>query len=404
MLLSLAWKNIWRNKKRSLIVVLAITFGLWGGLCAGGLFMGWAESIVDTAIDRDLAHLQLHQKDFKTKKDISLIIPNGQAVIDSIRKIPEVSAVCGRFIIEGMAASANTNFGVQITGINPAEEKEVTNLYTKLIEGSYFETGKKNQIVIGKKLADRLKLKLRSKIILSFQGMGEEIIHYACRVSGIYKTESSPFDERYVYVQQKDLFRLLNIPPAYHQIPVRLKNANTINQVKTQLLTLFPQLQIQSWKEIAPGIAFLSVIMQNFSYLFVAIILCALLFGITNTMLMSVVDRIREFGVLLSLGMKKGKIFLMIILETLFLSMTGGIGGVLLGGITIWYFSAYGLDLSFLAASMESFGSSTTLYPYLPGLMYVFLTVMIILSANIAAVFPAVKAIRLKPAEAIRTF
>jgi putative ABC transport system permease protein len=166
---------------------------------------------------------------------------------------------------------------------------------------------------------------------------------------------------------------------------------------------LFPELQIQSWKDIAPGIAFLSIIMQNFSYLFVAIILCALLFGITNTMLMSVVDRVREFGVLLALGMKKSKIFLMIILETVFLSMTGGIGGVLLGGITIWYFSAYGLDLSFLAASMESFGSSTMLYPYLPGLMYLFLTIMIILSANLAAVFPAIKAIRLKPAEAIRT-
>jgi putative ABC transport system permease protein len=403
MLLSLAWKNIWRNKKRSLIVVLAITFGLWGGLFSGSIMMGMGESIVNTAIDRDLAHLQLHHKEFKSEKDISLIIPNSGVVIESLGEMTEVDAACGRFIIEGMAASANSNFGVQITSIDPQKEKSVTNLYTRLIEGSYFESDRKNQIVIGKKLAERLNLKLRSKIILSFQGIGDEIIHYACRVSGIYKSESSQFDELYVYVSQKDLFRLLDSKPAVHEIAVRLKSAKILDDVKMKLSDKYPGLLVERWTDMAPELAFLSVTMQNFTYLFVAIILCALLFGITNTMLMSVVDRIREFGILLALGMKKGKIFLMIILETVFLSLTGGAGGILIGGLTIWYFSGAGIDLSIVAASMESFGSSTMLYPYLPYIMYIILTIMIVLSANVAAIFPAIKAIRLRPAEAIRT-
>jgi putative ABC transport system permease protein len=403
MLISLAWKNIWRNKKRSMIVVLAITFGLWGGLFSGSIMMGMGESIVNTAIDRDLAHLQLHHKEFKAEKDISLIIPNGQTIIDSLKGIPEVAAVCGRFIIEGMAASASSNFGVQITGIDPLAEKSVTNLYTRLIAGSYFEPERKNQVVIGKKLAERLNLNLRSRVVLSFQGAGEALINVACRVNGIYKSESSQFDELYVYVTQQDLFRLLEIAPAVHEIAVRLTSAQQLETVKTELVKRYPGLSVQSWTDIAPELAFLAYTMQGFTYLFVAIILCALLFGITNTMLMSVVDRIREFGVLLALGMKKGKIFLMIILETIFLSLTGGVGGIFIAGITIWYFSSAGIDLSMVAASMESFGASTMLYPYLPYMMYIILTIMIILSANFAAVFPAVKAIRLRPAEAIRT-
>jgi putative ABC transport system permease protein len=403
MLLLLAWKNIWRNKKRSMIVVLAITFGLWGGLFSGSIMLGMGESIVNTAIDRDLAHLQLHHKQFKTEKDISLIIPDGKVVIDSIMAMSGVAAVCGRFIIEGMAASANSNFGVQITGIDPETEKNVTNLNTRLVAGLYFESDKKNQIVIGKKLAERLNLKLGSRMVLSFQGVGEEIINYACRVSGIYKTESSQFDETYVYVSAKDLFRLLEMAPAAHEIAVRLKSAQDLQKIKAELIQIYPEFLVQSWTDIAPELAFLAVTMQSFTYLFVAIILCALLFGITNTMLMSVVDRIREFGVLLALGMKKGKIFLMIILETGFLSLTGGAGGIVIGAVTIWYFSTAGIDLSMVAASMESFGASTMLYPYLPFVMYIILTIMIILSANFAAIFPAVKAIKLKPAEAIRT-
>jgi putative ABC transport system permease protein len=191
--------------------------------------------------------------------------------------------------------------------------------------------------------------------------------------------------------------------PAVHEIAVRLKSAQDLQKIKAELIQIYPEFLVQSWTDIAPELAFLAVTMQSFTYLFVAIILCALLFGITNTMLMSVVDRIREFGVLLALGMKKGKIFLMIMLETGFLSLTGGAGGIVIGAVTIWYFSTAGIDLSMVAASMESFGASTMLYPYLPFVMYIILTIMIILSANFAAIFPAVKAIKLKPAEAIRT-
>jgi len=404
MLISIAWKNIWRNKKRSLIIIAAICFGLWGGLMSGGIMMGMGESMVNSAIERDLSHIQIHKNDYLKDKEIINFIPEGAQLIKDVNQIQGVKAISGRTLIFGMASSPASSFGAKIIGINPDNAKNVTNISQYLIAGSYFESERRNPIIIGKKLAERLNLKLRSKIVLSFQGLDDEISYIACRVSGIYKTESAPFDEMNVFVQQKDLFRILKSEPIFHEIEIRVEKSDIIPQVDNTLKTKYSNLQVQNWKEIAPEIAFLMELMQQFSYVFVAIILFALLFGITNTMLMSVMDRVRELGVLIAGGMKKFKVFSMILLETVFLSLTGGIAGIGIGSLSITIFSHTGIDLSAFSASLNSFGASAMLYPFLPFAMYIILTFMIIFAANMAAIMPAWKAIHLVPSEAIRSY
>jgi putative ABC transport system permease protein len=404
MLIPLAWKNIWRNKKRSSIIIIAIAFGMWGGLLSGALMMGMGESIVNTAIDRDLSHIQIHNKNYLMEKELTNFIPNAQDVMDQVQNMNGVKAVSGRTLIEGMASSATSSYGVKIVGIKPDAAKKVTDIHEKIIQGSYFGTDLRNQMVIGQKLAKRLNLKLHSKMVLSFQGLDGSIINIACRIVGIYKTESALFDEMNVFVEQTDLFRVLNTKPIIHEIAIRTVSSKSMPLIDEALKARFPNLAVQNWKEIAPEIAFLSLTMENFTYLFVAIILFALLFGITNTMLMSVVDRIRELGVLIAVGMKKAKVAMMILLETIFLSITGGFVGILLGGLSILYFSFSGINLSAFSSSVESFGSSAILYPFLPTVMYITLTIMIIFAANIAALIPAWKAIHIHPSEAIRTY
>jgi ABC-type lipoprotein release transport system permease subunit len=404
MLISLAWKNVWRNKRRSMIIVAAITFGLWGGLLSSAIMMGMGDSIVNTAINRDLSHIQIHQVGYDKDKEIVNYIPNGTEILDRSAKIEGVQAVSGRTIILGMAASPSSTFGVKIVGIDPERAKLVTDIHKKLLKGNHFELGKRNQILVGQKLAKRLNLKVRSKVVLSFAGLDGSIVYIACRVVGIFKTESSIFDETNVFVQQKDLFRVLETEPIFHEIAIRTESAKLMLQTQEKLTLIFNNLFIQNWKELAPDIAFLSEMMLQFTFLFVAIILFALVFGITNTMLMSVLDRVRELGVLIAVGMKKSKVFILILLETIFLSLTGGLGGMLFGACTIYFLSLSGIDLSAIATSLESFGSSTMLYPYLPVAIYIILTIMIVLAANIAAIFPAWKAIRLEPAKTIRFY
>lgn len=404
MLLLLAWKNIWRNKKRSLIILVAIIFGLWGGLLAGAVMMGMGESIVNTAVDRDLAHIQIHLPNYALEKELTDTIPDGPEIMANIRSMAGVQAVSGRTLIDGMAASPTSNFGVRIVGIKPDEAQQVTNLHEKIIAGDYFQAEQKNPIIIGQKLAKRLNLKLRTKMVLSFQGLDGSIISIACRVTGIFKTESALFDEMNVFVLQDDLFRVLETTPIIHEIAIRTTSAKILPQVAATLKTQFPNVLVQTWEELAPEISFLSVMMVQFTYLFVGIILFALLFGITNTMLMSVVDRVRELGVLIAVGMKKRYVFALILLETMFLSLTGGIAGIVVAGVSIHYFGVAGIDLSSFSSSMESFGASAMLYPFLPAVMYLTLTLMLFVAANVAALLPAWKAIRILPSEAIRTY
>lgn len=404
MLISLAWKNIWRNKKRSIIVIISIMFGLWGGLFSGAVFMGMSESMIESAVKRDLGHIQIHKMNYARDKLIKNYIPYSNQILAELNRSIEVKAVSPRTLIYGMAAAPASSFGVKIIGIDPQKAKKVTSIHEKIIDGDYFKSDRKNQIIIGQKLAKRLNLKIRSKVILSFEGLQEDIKYLACRVSGIYKTESAQFDETNVYLRQSDMLRVLESTPIYHEIAIRLKSTDQIPAFDAQLKSKYSSLQVQTWKELAPDLDFVAVMMQNFTYLFVAIILFALLFGITNTMLMSVMDRIHELGMLIAIGMKKIKVFTMILFETVFLSLTGGILGIAIGALTITYFKMNGFDLSAFSASLESFGSSAMLYPFLPTIMYLMLTIMIIVAANFAAMLPAWKATHLRPAEAIRTY
>ena len=404
MLIVLAWKNVWRKKKRSLIIVAAIAFGLWGGLFSDAIMMGMAESMVETAIGRDLGHVQIHKPGYDKDRDVRNFIPMGEKVLRACREINNVKSAAGRTIVMGIAASPASSFGVQITGIIPQETAAITDINTQITEGEYFSAGKKNQILIGRKLATRLNLNIRSKVVLSFQDLKGNIAYIACRVIGIFKTSSTPFDESHVFVQQEDLFRIMESDPVYHEIVIRAENSEVIDSVKYAIAAAFPDLQVESWVDLAPELAYMADITGLYSYIFVGIILFALLFGITNTMLMSVVDRIREFGVLLAIGMKRGRIFVMIVIETLFLSFTGAVCGVVIGLISIAYYGDNGIDLSSISTSLESMGMSTMLHPYLPFTMYVVLTIMIVITANIAALIPALKAIRLVPSEAIRNY
>jgi len=216
MLLSLAWRNIWRNKKRSIIIITAIAAGLLSGLFASAVMFGMAESFVNSTIDRDLGHIQIHSKNFENNKLLTDTIPNPSDVVIKIKQHKNVTGVTSRIVIEGMGASATTSTGLRIAGINPYDEKTVTSLYKQIISGSYLgadkgqNTGRiSNHILIGSKLAENLGIKEKSKIVLSFQGMDGSIIYGAFRVTGIFRTESSVFDRSNVFVLDEDLQRLL---------------------------------------------------------------------------------------------------------------------------------------------------------------------------------------------------
>ena len=239
MMFILAWKNIWRNKKRSLIILAATAIGLAAGLFSVGLMTGMYDSMVDSAINRGLGNIQIHTEAYKKDQLISQFLPDIDSLVQTLQTHANVKAFTTHSVIEGMASSATVASGVSIIAIDPAKEQTVTAVSQSLIEGTYLD--KTNAIVVGKKLADKLKLKLRSRLVLSFAGLDGNIIYAAFRISGIYSTDASTFDGVNIFIRQQDLSALLGTEVPIHEIIIRTKNSLLLDQTKNELQALMPK-------------------------------------------------------------------------------------------------------------------------------------------------------------------
>ena len=195
MIFSMAWRNIWRNKARSIVIMVSVAIGLLAGISVLALYKGMMKSRVRTVIDTETGHLQIHNVQFKKDYAPQFVIDSFDTVISTIRSMPSVKIAAGRTIVQGMLAATSGSAGVQINGVIPGLEGKLSRLNEKIITGRGLECVKKNQIIIGKKLADKMKLKQGSKLVLTFTDSSENLISAAFRVVGIYQSENAPLDE-----------------------------------------------------------------------------------------------------------------------------------------------------------------------------------------------------------------
>ena len=404
MIFRIAFKNVWRNKVRSLIVIVAVTLGLAGGIFTASIITGMVEQKIRTGINNEVSHIQIHHPEFNKNYESRFVIPGAVAVAGKISKMPPVKAACSRTIINGMAASPNSAAGVRIIGIDPAQEKKVTTLYLAIADscGGYFTGTRKNQVVIGRKLADKLKVRLKSKIVLRFQNPDGNLTEAAFSVGGIFRTANSVFDETNLFVRKSDLDLITGSDNGIHEIAILLKDIDNIPAAEASLKLSMPALDVRNWMEIRPDMGMITTAIAIEVYIILGIILFALAFGIVNTMLMIVFERTRELGMLMAVGMSKPRVFSMIMLETIFLTIIGGIVGMVLSAALVSYFHRYGIDLSSASKGLGAFGFDPKIYPYISREFYINLTVMIFCTGILAAVMPARRALKLNPVEAIR--
>lgn len=368
------------------------------------LNLGMGEQMIESAIETRLSHIQLFKKGFYADKEINKTIPSGSELLGKIRQMQEVEAAVGRVKVTAMAASPVTGTGVMIHGVVPEDEHSVARIHEMLTHGTYFETDKRNPAVIGAKLAKKLKTKLGAKIVLTAQALDGDITAGAFRVVGIYKTPSSVFDGSAVFVKKADIDRILGLGGRIHEIAIMARDSEGIPDFAEKLERLFPQLEVLTWGELAPELEYTKEAMSQYLYIFMIVILLSLAFGIVNIMLMAVLERVRELGVLMAVGMKHGRIFAMIVLETVLLAISGAIIGMGLGAASIAYLGRTGIDLSIVSKGLASFGASEILYPQMALVEYPKLAVLVLVVAVLSAIYPAIKAVKINPVKAIRTY
>lgn len=404
LVLHIAWRNIWRNPVRSTVIIISVILGLWAGTFINALYWGMSEDRVRIAIENEVSHLQVHHPDFKEDYKASYTFQADSNLVNALKKQPMIRAISFRSVAQGMLTTPGSSSGVFFNGIVPEEEHAVTHLSDKVIEGNYFLPEKQNQLLIGYKLAAKLKLHVRSKVVLSCLDTADNITSAAFKVAGIYRSGNAARDEINVYVLQNELNDMLGTSGQCHEAAVLLHSNRDLDKSKRLLQQSFKGLKTETWKEISPETDLIISTMSQFSTIFIIIILFALSFGIVNTMLMAILERTREIGMVIALGMNRKKVFAMILLETFMLVMIGCPVGLFIAWMSILYFGKHGIDISaFASKAMANFGFSTVMYPSLPLSNYIEIIILIIIAALLSALFPALKAVRLNPAETLKS-
>lgn len=401
MIFKIAWRNIWRSPLRSAVLLFSIVIGIWAGIFIVGFTNGLNQARVSNTINSTISHVQIHNPEFEKDEKVQFVLPDVEAIEATLDTMTLVKAYSLRTVFNGMVSSAITARGAKMMGVDPEVERTVSTIPGNVMEGNWFAEDKKNSIVIGSRLADILKVKVGNKIRLTFQDADNTITNAAFRVRGLYKTTNSKMDEMLVYMRNKDMQRYLG-GARVHEIAIICTQFDQSDALENQLMEYFPDLSVKSWKKLAPELAFADEVMAQMIALIMAIIMLALMFGIINNMLMAILERRHELGMLQAVGMNKRKVFSMVVIETVFIGLAGGPIGMLLGWLTTVYFMAKGIDLSIIGEGLESFGMSTTVRPAMQASFYVTISVMVVFMSLIASIFPAYKALKLNPVEAIR--
>lgn len=381
----------------------SVALGLFAGIFVLALYEGMLRARVRTVIDREVAHLQIHHPKFKDDYDPAFLLGNRDTLLQRISGVPAIRHVAWRSVTQAMLSTATGSAGVQILGVNPVDENKVSRLSEKLVEGVNLDPAKRNAVLVGRKLADKMKLKLGSKVVLTFTDRDQNITAGAFRVAGIYKTDNTPLDELQVYVNHHTLNDYLAVGDGGHEVAVLLENDRDVESVKQLLKQRFPAHSVKTWKENSPETDYMVTSVDQFSYIIIVIIMIALAFGIINTMLMAVLERTHEIGMLTALGMNRPSVFRLVVTETILLTVVGVPVGFLATLLTVGHFSQVGIDISsFSGAAMSGFGFSSMIYPEFPWRSIPDVMAIVAGTALVSALFPSLRAIRLQPADALR--
>jgi ABC-type lipoprotein release transport system permease subunit len=403
MLFSIAWRNIWRHPGRSGVLIASIVAGMWAGIMVSSWANGLIEQRVNNVINEELTHAQIHHPEFLTEREPGMYIEPYDEIITFLDTDSRVQAYSSRTLLDGMIQSAATTSGVRIFGVDKEMEKETTTFHQNLTEGVYLNSDLRNPVFIGEMLINKLNVEIGDRIVLTFQNIENEITSGAFTVSGIFRTGQKLYDEQTVYVNREDLSDLVASQPLYHEIAIMLHDRNQGEPLVSDINEQFSSVTAETWIELSPEMRYMTQASGSYMFYIMIVILFALAFGILNTMTMAIFERMRELGMLMAIGMNKSRVFVMIMLESVMLTLTGAAVGMFVGYLTVNYFNRNGLDLTAIGGdSFEIWGYGALVYPYVNPEEYLYVMFLVIVTALLAAIYPALKALKLVPGEVVR--
>ena len=404
----LAWRSIWRNRRRTLITVLSIGFGLTCAIFFIAIGEGVYTQLIDQVVRMQAGHITLENPNYRDAPAVDLWIQAPEKLRSQIESMPQVERTKMIIMGQGIARSGSGNVSATLMGIEPSVELEISPLARHMVDGRYLDDDDGPWVVIGSELAQRLKLKVGKKMVLTTNDAAGNLVDELCRVRGIFKTGSVEIDGYFIQAPIDFARRLFGLPKqGVSQLGVILRVPEAQEHVlhELQLLVAGEDIAVLPWQTVIPEIASYIKLDKGSNLIFQAILIFLILFTIFNTILMSVLERQREFAVLLALGTKPDQLRLQILMESFYLGLIGCALGLLLGGLAAWIVQVWGIDLrSFLEEgfTISGFAVSTKMHARVtPGLLFG-TTGLVLVATLILSLIPMRRATRLSIVEQLR--
>jgi ABC-type lipoprotein release transport system permease subunit len=397
----LAWRNLWRNHRRTLIMLLAITLGTWAMIFMTALMRGMVSQMVSDGISALPGHVQVHHPDYRDDPSIANLINVPDADITDRFSNAGFRQWASRVRVPAVITSEYDSRGVTLIGVDPALEDGMTFVDYDAVEGRFLESPDDKGIVIGRKLANTLNTEVGKRVVLMSQDPGNEIADRGFRVVGLFTASVTSFEEQFVFAGKTTTQKMLRIGDQVSEIAVLGDDYRDVEAEYEKTVELINDgVEVQRWTDLDRFLGTMLGVMDGFVLVWIVVIFLALSFGLVNTLVMAVFERVREIGLMLALGMRPINILGQIVLESLLLLAIG----LALGSALAWAAVEPikdGIDVSIVGEGMDMWGMSSTLVPELLLSDVILANVVVLILGFFASLSPAWRAAQYKPIEAI---
>lgn len=411
-MLKIAWRNLWRNKTRTIIVITAISLSYALALVSLAMMDSMYPKMMELALNSAGGSVLVHGDGYWASQSADAYIEDPEAVFTATEGVDGIEVVIPRVIINGLLRTARDTAPARISGIDPELEANLLDYREFLVEGDFLESTQRNPIVMGRGLVDDLEMEMGDHVILRAPNPEGDPAGDRFYLTGIIETGSGDVDDFLAFTTIDAAQQATDMGGGLTQIGLVISDdADRIpirDQIALALGDAAPSLELLTWDEAMPEVLSYIEIDSGFGYIYFGIVLIVVAFGIANTFLMSYMERIRELGLLSAIGLTPGRTARLLLAEAFWLGILSIVVGFAIGFGMHSYLHVYGLDLREMYGSDLEIGgvmmSNAIIYTQLRPLKWLAATGIILFLVILSSMYPAFKAIRLNPAQAMRTY
>lgn len=398
---TMAWRNVWRQRRRSLVAIAAMSLGLLAMIVYAGLAEGFLRDMERNMLDLELGDLQVFADDYRRNPSIYTIIEQPEVLLAPLESAG--FSATARLLAFGMAAAGDSSAGVSFRGIDVERDARVSQVYQEVARGGWLDPADPHGVVIGRRLSRMLGVGPGGELIVLTQGADGSMAYDLYRVRGVLRSIGDATDRTGIFMTEAAFRELLVLPRGVHQIIVRGPAGQGLSSAAAQVRQLAPDFDVQTWRQLMPTLASLLDSYRGIMLVMFLIVYLAIGILILNAMLMAVFERIREFGMLKALGVGPGEVLLVIVVESAILTGIALLAGLALSVPSLLYLSRVGIDLGAMAGiSIMGVAFSTVWHAVIVPSIFTGPVAVLLVVVAAAVVYPALKAALISPVEAMR--